>query len=144
MTNMNETNTTTMAPENAKYDDKVIKKIIASALLNVDGFLGTTNGLVGSITAFVQKNTNAEEDVIKGISADVKDHEVDVTVKAITEAGKNIPEIVNHMTTAVTEALRDVGGLNTKAVNVEVVDTMTKAEYEEKYVKNSKEKEESK
>lgn len=135
-------NPSTPTNEHVKYDDKVIKKMVASALMNVDGFLGTSNSVVGNLTAMLQKNTNTEEDIIKGITTDLKDNQVDVNLKIITESGKNIPTIVENIISSVTQSLKDVGGLDTKSVNVEVVDTMTKAEYDEKYNKASKDKDE--
>lgn len=137
--------TTNVSPENMKLDDKVVKKIVASALLNVDGFLGTSGGgIVGSLTGMLQKNASAEDEILSGISADTKDGLVTVSMKAITEAGKNIPTIVDQMTANVVKALREVGGLQTKAVNVEIVDTMTKAEYEKKHTKAEEKVEETK
>lgn len=141
---MNENNNTTMttAPaENMKIDDKVTKKMIASALVEVDGYLGTSTGLVGGITGMLKKNTTEEEDALSGISVSMSDNAVDVTVKVIVEAGKNIPTIANAITAKVEQKLHDIGGFATKQVRVEVVDTMTKAEYDEKHGKKDKEKE---
>lgn len=131
MTNTEEkTMNPTMAPENLKYDDKVIKKLIATALLNVDGYLGTTGGLMSGLTGVFKSNATQEEEAVKGITADLKDGQVDVSVKMIVELGKNIPSVVNNVTESVTTTLKDLAGLETKAVHVEVADTMTRAEYE--------------
>lgn len=132
------TTATTVAPENVKYDDKVIKKMIASALLEVDGVLGTGTGILSGITGMLKKNVTDEEEAVSGISASMKDNQVDVTIKVITEAGKNIPTIANAITENVRKTLREVGGLQTKAVSVEIVDTMPRAEYEEKYLKGGR------
>lgn len=132
-----ETNGSEMTfPEHTKYDEKVLKKIIASALVNVDGFLGTTEG---GLTLALHKSENEEEEILRGISAGMKhNHKVVVSVKAIVEDGKNIPAIVEAIDTEAVRALREVGGVETKAVNVEVADSMTRAAYEAKYIKHAK------
>lgn len=127
--------TSTMDTENMKIDTKVIKKIIASALVDVSGYLGTANGVISGIAGMLKKSTTEEEDALTGISASMKDNEADVTVKVITEAGMNIPTIVSEITEKVKAKLRQVGGIEAKQVHVEIVDTMTKAEYTEKYTK---------
>lgn len=139
---VNPIETTPQTKEQIKFDDKVIKKIIASALQSVDGLLGTTGSFLGGITGILQKGNAVEEDVTRGIASEQKDGQVSVSIKMITEMGKSIPTIANDVTLRVTEALRDVAGLETKAVNVEVVDTMTRAEYEEKNAKNPPKQEE--
>lgn len=138
------TATATMDAENMKIDTKVLKKVIASALVEVNGYLGTANGVISGITGMLKKNTTEEEDALSGISVSMKDNEADVTVKVITESGMNIPSIVNEITERVQTKLREVGGIVTKQVYVEVVDTMTKAEYTDKNAKTASNAEEAK
>lgn len=136
----NQTINETTFPENTKYDDKVLKKIIASALMNVDGFLGTAES---GLTLALRKSADEEQEVLRGISASMKhNHEVVVSIKAIVEDGKNIPTIVESINEQIMSALREVGGLETKAVNVEVADTMTREAYQEKYLKRDKKEKE--
>lgn len=129
------TATATLDPESMKIDTKVIKKMIASALVEAKGYLGTANGVMGGLTGMLKKNTTEEEDALSGINVSMKDNEADVTVKVIVEAGMNIPAIVAEITDNVKAKLREVGGIEAKQVHVEVVDMMTKAEYDAKYTK---------
>lgn len=119
--------------ENVKYDEKVIKKIIVASLMGVDGFLGTAGGL------FHGKSASEEEEVFKHIGISTKKAgEVTVNVKAIAESGKNIPTIVDEMTKSVIRGLHAVAGLDTKAVNIEIADTMSVADFDAKYIKAPK------
>lgn len=129
-------NENTQNTEKIKLDDKVIKKIVATAVTEVDGLLGTSGSFLGGITGILQKSTGMDDESTRGIATETKDGFVTVSIKIITEMGKSIPAIADNVTQRVTEALRSVAGLQTKTVNVEVVDTMTREEYEEKNTKH--------
>lgn len=140
--NNTQASTATVQENKMKIDEKVIKKMIASALVEVDGYLGTANGLIGGITGMFKKNETEEAEALSGIGVSVKDNAVAVTLKVIVEAGKNIPTITNAITENVQAKLQEIGGFETKDVSIDVVDMMTKAEYEKGSVKVSTDKKE--
>lgn len=122
--------------EAVKYDDKVIKRVIADALMSVDGFLGTTGGFLGAR----HKSATEEAELMKGISFSMKNgRETEVHVKAIVELGKSVPEMVDMATNNVIAALRDTLGLQTKAVKIDISKAMSAEEYRETYIKGPKE-----
>lgn len=115
----------TPAPHNVVIDDKVVKRMTGEAIAGIDGILGVKGGL-----GDVLKN---DSDPTRGVTVQVgEDQSATVCVRVITEAGKNIPDIVNKATAAVTEALQNTAGLRVKEVAIEVVDTMSRDEYEGK------------
>lgn len=117
----------TPAPENAKIDDKVVKKLAGEALAGIKGVLGVKGGLTDLL--------KDDDDPTRGVSVSVtEDQQVSVSAKIITEAGKNIPDIVNKATDAITQALQKTAGLKVKDICVEVTDTMTQEEYKQQGV----------
>ena len=115
-------NTYTPAPDNVKIDTKVVKKMAGEALLKIDGVLDAKGGLADTF--------KDEDDPTRGLSVSVSDdHEATVNAKIIVETGKNIPNIVNAATEAITNQLQNNAGLKVKSVCVEVVNTMTRDEY---------------
>lgn len=111
------------APSNVKIDNHVIKKVAGEAILGIDGLLGLKGGLTDLL--------KVDDDPTIGISVDMADdHVATISVKIIVETGKNIPNIVDAVTNAVTKALQNTTGIKVKEVCVEVVDSMTKEEYE--------------
>lgn len=117
------------APANVKIDYVAIKRIVGEAIDKVDGVLG----VAGNLTDLLKSNA----DRTKGLSVTMQENsqQVDIDAKIMTEYGKNIPTIVNALTTNVTEALRTMAGLEVNKLNVEVADTLTREEYNKKYPK---------
>lgn len=115
----------TPAPANAVIDEKVVKKLIGEAAARVDGVLD----MKGSLGDFLK----ADDDPTRGITVSISDEQqATVCIKIITEAGKNIPDIVNSITAGVTAALQNTAGLGVKDIGVEVTDTMTREDFDEK------------
>ena len=121
----NKNDSYTPAPANAVIDDKVVKKLIGEATARVDGVLDM-KGSLGDLL-------KADDDPTRGITVSISDEQqATVCIKIITETGKNIPEIVNHITAEVTSALQNTAGLGVKDIGVEVTDTMTREEFDER------------
>lgn len=116
----------TPAPETLKIDDKVIKKMVGEALASVDGILGAKDNLADMF--------KSDEDPTRGITISTTNHhEVEVTAKIFAESGKNIPQMINAATAAITDKLQNTAGLKINGICVEVVDTMTAEEYKNQY-----------
>lgn len=118
-------------PQNMKIDDKAIKKMAGEAISNVDGVLSVE----GSLTDLLKSS----DDITKGIGVTLSEDgkSVQITTRIITEFGKNIPAIVSNVQAAVEKTLHDVAGLVAEKVDVEITDTMSRAEYEAKTAKAS-------
>ena len=126
---MNETKMTgdfTPAPETAKIDTKVVKKLVGEAIYKVDGVLDAKDSMADLF--------KSEEDLTRGINVTVSDDQrVEVHAKIVVETGKNIPDIVNEATKAATDTLQNNAGLQVKDICIEVADTMAKDEFRQEY-----------
>lgn len=124
--NMNN-GTTTVAPENVDYNDSVLKKIVNTAATQVDGVLGLGSTLMENISGALKNTENTH-----GVSISQKNDTLDIDVKLVVEFGKNIPQIATAAEENIRQSLRQMAGLDANNIKVEVVDTMTRAEFEEK------------
>lgn len=130
-TQKSNTATATITPaSHTQIDDKAIRKMAGEAVMSVDGVLGIGGGIVNMF--------KKDDDVSTGVSVDLSDDnkKAKVNAKIITEYGKNIPEIVEKITSTVAEALHGMAGITTEEVNVEVADSLTREQYKEKFASN--------
>lgn len=118
---------TTATAENVNYNDSVLKKIVNTAATQVDGVLGLGSTLMENISGALKNTENTH-----GVSISRKNDALDVDVKLVVEFGRNIPQIASDAEANIRKSLMDMAGLNANAIKVEVVDTMTRAEFEEK------------
>lgn len=118
---------TTIAPENVNYNDNVLKKIVKTAAIQVDGVLGLGSTLMENISGALKNMENTH-----GISINQKNDTLDIDIKLVVEFGKSIPQIATAVEENIRQSLRQMAGLNANNIRVEVVDTMTRAEFEEK------------
>lgn len=118
---------TTIAPENVNYNDSVLKKIVKTAAIQVDGVLGLGSTLMENISGALKNMENTH-----GISINQKNDTLDIDIKLVVEFGKSIPQIATAVEENIRQSLRQMAGLNANNIRVEVVDTMTRAEFEEK------------
>lgn len=117
----------TPAPDTAKIDAKVVKKMVGEALSSIDGILDVKDSVID-----VFKN---EDDLTRGVAVSLTDdQQATVNAKIITETGKNIPNIVNSATDAITKALQNTAGLKPKDICIEVTDTMTKEQFDNRII----------
>ena len=121
------TATTTAVPENVNYNDSVLKKIVNTAATQVEGVLGLGSTLMENISGVVKDAENTH-----GVSLNQKNDTLDVDVKLVVEFGKNIPQIATAAEASIRKSLKEMAGLNANSVKVEVVDTMTRQEFEDK------------
>lgn len=116
--------TFTPAPETMKIDEKVVKKLVGEAIAGIDGVLDKKDTLSDLF--------KSDDDVTRGLTLDINNErkEVSVAARVVVESVKNIPDIVNAATKAVTKVIQQTTGLAVKDICIEVADTLTKEEYE--------------
>lgn len=108
------------------YDDKVIKKIAGIATDQVAGVLTVTGGLIGNITDKFRSN----DDMTKGIGADVGKKQVALDLNVVCEYGRNVPDIFNQVVAKVSQAVNDITGLELVELNMHVEDVLSKEDFE--------------
>lgn len=131
MSENNTMNTATMAPENVVYDERVIRKIIGAALTDIPGILGPSGGMFSGLTDSLKHVEDV--DITKGLHFQMSDDAAEIKLKVIAELGQHLPDVVNNVTEKVTTALKEQAGIQVETMEVEIVDTMTREEYESKF-----------
>ncbi len=120
-------------------EDKVVAKIARIAINGVDGILEMKGNIADSIGSFF---SGREEQSTAGVSVEVGEKEAKINLDVIIEYGKNATRIFNDIKRAVTNNVKEMTGLDVVTINVDVVDVMTKQEYEKKNRESNKEREE--
>ena len=116
-------------------NDNVIAKIAKKVLTKTDGILELKKNVFSSIADNFTDGENTS-----GISIDVDDAKNAVVhTKIILEYGKKAQEVFASLDRNIKKEVYSLTGINVQAVKAEIVDVLTKEEYEEK---NSKDKEE--
>ncbi len=116
-------------------NDNVIAKIAKKVLVKTDGILELKKNVFSSIADNFTDGENTS-----GISIDVDDAKNAVVhTKIILEYGKKAQEVFASLDRNIKKEVYSLTGINVQAVKAEIVDVLTKEEYEEK---NSKDKEE--
>ena len=120
-------------------EDKVVAKIARIAINGVDGILEMKGNIADSIGSFF---SGREEQSTAGVSVEVGEKEAKINLDVIIEYGKNATRIFNDIKRAVTNNVKEMTGLDVVTINVDVVDVMTKQEYEKKNRESNKERDE--
>lgn len=120
-------------------EDKVVAKIARIAINGVDGILEMKGNIADSIGSFF---SGREEQSTAGVSVEVGEKEAKINLDVIIEYGKNATRIFQDIKKAVTNNIKEMTGLDVVTINVDVVDVMTKQEYEKKNRESNKEREE--
>lgn len=116
-------------------NDNVIAKIAKKVLTKTDGILELKKNVFSSIADNFTDGENTS-----GISIDVDDAKNAVVhTKIILEYGKKAQDVFASLDRNIKKEVYSLTGINVQAVKAEIVDVLTKEEYEEK---NSKDKEE--
>lgn len=116
-------------------NDNVIAKIAKKVLTKTDGILELKKNVFSSIADNFTDGENTS-----GISIDVDDAKNAVVhTKIILEYGKKAQEVFASLDRNIKKEVYSLTGINVQAVKAEIVDVLTKEEYEEK---NSKDREE--
>lgn len=116
-------------------NDNVIAKIAKKVLTKTDGILELKKNVFSSIADNFTDGENTS-----GISIDVDDAKnAVVNTKIILEYGKKAQEVFASLDRNIKKEVYSLTGINVQAVKAEIVDVLTKEEFEEK---NSKDKDE--
>ncbi len=114
-------------------NDNVIAKIAKKVLVKTDGVLELKKNVFSSIADNFSDGENTS-----GISIDVDDAKnAVVNTKIILEYGKKAQEVFASLDRNIKKEVYTLTGINVQAVKAEIVDVLTKEEFEEK---NSKDK----
>lgn len=108
------------------FEEKVIAKISKMAVKTVDGILAIKGNFFDSVTSVF----NATDENASGINVELGSKEAKVSMQIILEYGKNAPRIFEEIKKTVKKSVKDMTGLDVVTVNVDVVDVMTKREYQ--------------
>lgn len=108
------------------YEDKVIEKIVGRALENIDGLLSVRGGLFSNLK---EKLVNSD-DVTTGVNVEVGKKEVATDLDIVVEYGKDIPVIAEGIKKTVAQNVEKMTHLKVIEVNINVVDIMSREEYE--------------
>lgn len=109
-------------------EDKVVAKIARIAINNVDGILEMKGNIADSIGSFFGSNDRKTA----GVNVEVGEREAKINLDVIIEYGKNARQIFNDIQKAVGQNVKEMTGLDVVTVNVDVVDVLTRQEYQEK------------
>lgn len=118
-----------------RFDEKVIAKISKIAINSVDGILAIKGNFFDSVTNVF----NSSDDKTSGIDVELGSKEAKVAMQIILEYGKNAPKIFEEIKKTVKTNVKEMTGLDVVTINVDVVDVMTRREYQIKNKENSEE-----
>ena len=113
--------------------DRVVAKIARIAVNNIDGILEMKGNIADSIGSFFGSNDRKTA----GVNVEVGEREAKINLDVIIEYGKNAREIFNNIQRVVSANVREMTGLEVVTINVDVVDVLTRKEYQEKQQANS-------
>ncbi|MBR2472230.1 MAG: Asp23/Gls24 family envelope stress response protein [Clostridia bacterium] len=98
---------------NVKISEEVIGLLAEKAIKNIDGVVGLTGNVVDTLVAMVSRKNN-----VKGVSADIKNENVTITLHTIIRFGIRIPEIAWQIQENVKTVVESMTGLNVDKVHV--------------------------
>lgn len=108
------------------YDEKVIQKIVGHALENIEGLLDVSGGFFSNVK---DKLVNSD-DVTTGVNVEVGKEEVATDLDIIVEYGKDIPSIAEGIKATIIQNVEVMTHLKVVEINVNVVDVMTREDFE--------------
>lgn len=109
------------------FDDNVIEKIVAIACKEVDGIIDMKGGILSAI-----QEGFGGVDLTKGVDVEVRGSMAEIDLSIIMEYGKSAPQIFVDLKEAISQIVLEMTGLGVSALNVRVVDVMTKEEFAER------------
>ncbi|MDO5738057.1 MAG: Asp23/Gls24 family envelope stress response protein [Eubacteriales bacterium] len=116
-----------------RFREEVVSKIVGYAIEEIAGILAMSGSFFTSI-----KESFGQSDKTKGVSVDMEDDGVIVNLEMVLEYGKSAPEVFEQLKDLISERIKHMTGLNVLALNVRVVDILTKEEFQAKRSKKLK------
>lgn len=108
--------------------DKVLAKITKKVVDSVDGVLDLQGGFFDNLTS----SFSSDEESTSGISIKQVDKDSIVEAGIILEYGKRAEEVFRNLDKAIKNEVKNLTGINVKAVKINIVDILTKEEYDKK------------
>lgn len=116
------------------FDDYVVEKITAIAARDIKGILDLKGGFLSGITEAFSSSTDTNT---QGVNVEIDEKNVVIDLKAILEYGESAPKIFEKVKDTIREKVKEMTGLNVRAVNMKVTDILTEKEF--KKISESKE-----
>lgn len=113
------------------FNDSVVEKIVSLAAREIKGVLDLKGGILSGIT-----ESFGSSDDTKGVDATIDNKDVVLDVKMILEFGQSAPRIFEELKQYAEKQLKLMTGLNLVELNLEVVDVLTRKDFEEKKQKS--------
>ncbi len=118
------------------YNDDVLAKIAGNTVRDVDGVLSLEGNLIDSMTDRFSDNT----DPTTGVKVDLDNDEkkVKLSMDAVLEYGKSIPNVFDKVTNKLCQALTDMTDLKPVEIKINIKDLQTREEFLKKNRKSEK------
>lgn len=113
------------------FNNSVVEKIVSLAAREIKGVLDLKGGFISGIT----ESFGASNDT-KGVDATINGKEVVLDVKILLEFGQSAPRIFEELKQYTEKQLKLMTGLDVVELNMEVVDVLTRKDFEEKKQKS--------
>lgn len=113
------------------FNNSVVEKIVSLAAREIKGVLDLKGGFISGIT----ESFGASNDT-KGVDATINGKEVILDVKILLEFGQSAPRIFEELKQYTEKQLKLMTGLDVVELNMEVVDVLTRKDFEEKKQKS--------
>ena len=113
------------------FNNSVVEKIVSLAARDIKGVLDLKGGLISGITEGFRGS-----DSTKSVDATINGKDVVLDVKMFLEFGQSAPRIFDELRQYASQQLKLMTGLNLVELNVEVVDVLTRKDFEEKKQKS--------
>jgi len=122
-------NTFTEQVSEYSIEEKVLAKIVKKVVDKVDGILGLQGNILSSIT---DSFTSNNQDSTSGIDVDIDDKNAIVNANIILEYGKKAPQVFNQLDRMIKDEVLNLTGIKVQALKANIIDVMTKEEYNKK------------
>ena len=106
--------------------DKVLAKITKKVVDKVDGVLDLQGGILNTLA----KTFTNEDSHSKGISITQQGKDALVEAGIVLEYGKKAEAVFNQLEKTIKDEVKTLTGVNVKAVKVNIVDILTREEYQ--------------
>ena len=112
------------------FAENVIEKIAGIAAREIKGILALKSNIISGLAGNIMGDENTSADPKQGVDVEIGGDQVVVSLKAILEYGAPAPEIFNKLRSHIGRQLAVMTGLELVELNVEVIDVMTREEFE--------------
>lgn len=112
------------------FAENVVEKIAGIAAREIKGILALKSNIISGLAGNIMGDENNSADPKQGVDVEIGGDQVVVSLKAILEYGAPAPEIFSKLRSHIGRQLSVMTGLELVELNVEVIDVMTREEFE--------------